>query len=60
MAWAAILLISIVVGALAIRWFVHANPASLSRGIRLGAIWLAVAAVLAMADRPAVCLGCWP
>jgi hypothetical protein len=49
MAWAVILLLSIVVGALAIRWFVNANPASLARGIKLGAIWLAVAAVLAMA-----------
>jgi hypothetical protein len=48
MAWAVILLLSIVVGALAIRWFVSANPASLSRGIRIGAIWLAVAGVLAM------------
>ena len=49
MTWAAILLTSIVLLALAARWFVNANPASLARGIRLGAIWLAVIAVLAMA-----------
>ena len=49
MSWAAIFLLSIVLGALAIRWFVSATPAGLARGIRLGAIWLAVAAVLAMA-----------
>ena len=49
MAWAVILLLSIVAGALAIRWFVNANPAHLSRGMKFGAIWLAVAAVLAMA-----------
>jgi hypothetical protein len=47
-AWAVILLLSIVVGALAVRWFVNASPANIARGIRLGAIWLAVAAVLAM------------
>jgi hypothetical protein len=48
-AWAVILLLSIVVGALAIRWFANASPANLVRGIRLGAVWLAVAAVLVMA-----------
>lgn len=48
MAWAVIFLLSIVVGALVVRWLVNANPASLARGIRLGAIWLAVAVVLAM------------
>ena len=48
MAWAGILLLSIMVGVLAIRWFVHASPASLARGIRLGVAWLAVAVVLAM------------
>lgn len=49
MTWAAILLLSIVLLALAARWFVNANPARLARGIRLGAIWLAVMVVLAMA-----------
>jgi len=48
LSWAAVLLLSIVVAALAVRWFVNANPANLARGIRMGAIWLAVAAVLAM------------
>ncbi|MEN8194967.1 MAG: molecular chaperone DnaJ [Pseudomonadota bacterium] len=48
MAWAVIILLSIIMGALAIRWFVQANPASLARGIRLGAVLLAVAVVLAM------------
>jgi hypothetical protein len=47
--WAAILLLSIVLLALAARWFVNANPASLAQGMRLGAIWLAVIVVLAMA-----------
>lgn len=48
MTWAAILLLSIVLLALAARWFVNANPASLVRGIRLGAIWLAVIVVLVL------------
>jgi hypothetical protein len=48
MPWTATLLLSIIVVALAIRWFVRANPATLVRGIRLGAIWLVVAMVLAM------------
>ena len=49
MAWAAIFLMSIVVLAMAIRWFVNANPANLARGIRLGAIWLAVTVVMGLA-----------
>lgn len=48
MAWAIILLLSIVVGALVIRWFVNASPANMARGIKLGAVWVAVAVVLAM------------
>lgn len=48
MGWAGIFLLSIAVGVLAVRWFVHASPASLARGIRLGAVWLAVAVVVAM------------
>lgn len=49
MTWAVILLSSIVAVALVARWFVNANPASLARGIRLGAILLVLALVLAMA-----------
>lgn len=49
MSWAVTLLLSIVVLAIAARWFVNANPASLARGIRLGAIWLAVITVLVLA-----------
>lgn len=49
MAWAIILLLSIVALGLAARWFVNANPASLARGLRLGAIWLAIVAIVAMA-----------
>jgi len=59
MPWTATLLLSIVVVALAIRWFVSAKPANLVRGIRFGAIWLGVAVVLAMtvAGRLPVILG---
>ena len=49
MTWAAILLLSVVLLALAARWSVNANPANVARGIRLGAIWLAAMVVLAMA-----------
>ena len=49
MAWAGIFLLSIVVVALAVRWFVNASPARLARGVRVGAIWLVAAAVLALA-----------
>lgn len=49
MPWAVALLLSIVVGALAIRWFVHANPASLARRIKIGAIWLGVLLVIGIA-----------
>lgn len=49
MAWAGILLLSIVVVALAVRWFVNASPARLARGVKVGAIWLVAAAVLALA-----------
>lgn len=49
MAWAVILLLSIVVGALVIRWFVNASPAKMARGVKFGAIGLAMAVVLAMA-----------
>ncbi len=49
MAWAAIFLLSIVAAALAIHWFINASPARLARGIRLGAVWLAVSIVLLLA-----------
>jgi hypothetical protein len=49
MTWVAPLLLFIVVMALAVRWFVNASPASVARGIRIGAVWLAVAVVMAMA-----------
>ncbi len=46
MAWAYSLLLGIVVVALAIRWFVNASPASLARGLRIGAVVLAMAVIL--------------
>lgn len=49
MAWAGIFLLSIVVVALAVRWFVNASPARLARGVRVGAIWLVAAVLLALA-----------
>ncbi len=49
MAWAIIFLLSIVVGALVIRWFVNANPANMARGIKFGAIGLAMAVILVLA-----------
>lgn len=48
MAWAYSLLLGIVVVALAIRWFVNASPASLARGIRIGAVGLAVTVMLVL------------
>jgi hypothetical protein len=49
MTWAAVLVLSIVAGALAIRWFVNANPATLARRIRFGALLLAVLLVVGLA-----------
>jgi len=46
--WAVTILLTIIVAALAVRWFVNASPARLARGIRLGAIWLGIGVMLAL------------
>jgi len=49
MPWAVVLLLVIVAGALVVRWFVNANPASLARRIRGGVVWLVILFVFVLA-----------
>lgn len=49
MTWGVVLLLVIVAFALAMRWFVNANPAAVARRLRLGAILLVLVAIGGMA-----------
>jgi hypothetical protein len=49
MSWAVVMLLAIGAGALAVRWFVNANPASLARRIRGGAVWLIILSLVVLA-----------